>query len=147
MDIAIRALSPALNDPTTAVMALDQIESILLILGNSSLGTGTIYDKNQKLRLIFPNPTWEDYLSLALEEICQYGSPSMQVRRRMNALLDMLVRSVPAERQAAVQRYIDWLDSTSQKAFATPEERQEAQTSDRQLGRPPEGKNTSLRSE
>ena len=69
---------------------------------------------------------------MALDEIRQYGSPSIQVRRRMNALLDMLARSVPAERQAAVQRYIAQLDSTSLQAFTTPEERQEAQTSDRQ---------------
>lgn len=33
MDIAIKALSPPINDPTTAVQALDQIEDLLLRLG------------------------------------------------------------------------------------------------------------------
>jgi uncharacterized membrane protein len=40
VDIAIRALSPAINDPTTAVQALDQIEDLLLRLGQRYLEIG-----------------------------------------------------------------------------------------------------------
>jgi uncharacterized membrane protein len=57
VDIAIRALSPAVNDPTTAVQAMDQIEDLLQRLGRSELDAGRAYDARGKLRLIFPMPT------------------------------------------------------------------------------------------
>ena len=41
-DIAIRALSSAVNDPTTAVQALDQIEDLLLRLGRRRLEIGGV---------------------------------------------------------------------------------------------------------
>src|SRR5208282_3428828 len=62
VDIAIRALSPAINDPTTAVQALDQIQDLLLRLGLCRLEIGTFQDSDGKLRLVVPFPTWDDLL-------------------------------------------------------------------------------------
>ena len=56
VDIAIRALSPAINDPTTAVQALDQIEDLLLRLGQRYLEIGRYRDNEGKLRLVVPLP-------------------------------------------------------------------------------------------
>src|SRR6185503_14996696 len=81
VDIAIRALSPAVNDPATAVQALDQIEDLLLRLGRRRLETGSFTDPDYTLRLVVPFPTWEDLLTLALEEIRHYGASSVQVMR------------------------------------------------------------------
>ena len=87
VDIAIRALSPAINDPTTAVQALDQIEDLLLRLGQRHLEIGDFRDRDGKLRLVVSFPTWDDLLRLAFDEICFYGATSVQVMRRMNALI------------------------------------------------------------
>jgi len=57
VDIAIRALSPAVNDPTTAVQALDQITDLLRRLGSRQLRIGRIKDEHDILRLTFPTPT------------------------------------------------------------------------------------------
>ena len=65
-DIAIKALSPAINDPTTAVQTIDQIEDLLRRLGRLALDAGHAEDANGVLRLVFPMPTWEDYLSPGL---------------------------------------------------------------------------------
>src|SRR4030095_12794112 len=56
VDIAIRALSPAINDPTTAVQALDQIEDLLTRLGHSQLDVGTVLDAAGRPRLVMPSP-------------------------------------------------------------------------------------------
>jgi uncharacterized membrane protein len=56
VDIAIRALSPAINDPTTAVQALDQIEDLMFRLGRCKLSAGRLRDAEGKLRLEFPCP-------------------------------------------------------------------------------------------
>src|SRR5208337_252851 len=79
VDIAIRALSPAINDPTTAVQALDQIQDLLLRLGSRRLEIGELRDSEGKLRLVVPYPTWDDYLRLAFDEIRYCGARSVQV--------------------------------------------------------------------
>ena len=111
VDIAIKALSPAINDPTTAVQAIDQIEDLLRRLGGRDLDAGYARDADGVLRLIFPMPTWEDYLVLAFDEIRHYGANSVQVMRRLRSALAGLANSVPAAtRVVAVQRYLKQLE-------------------------------------
>lgn len=111
VDIAIKALSPAINDPTTAVQALDQIEDLLRRLGRRVLDAGCVRDERGVLRLVFPTPSWEDYLTLAFDEIRQYGSGSVQVMRRLRAALFGLADALTeAERKATVLRYIEHLN-------------------------------------
>src|SRR5262249_41867314 len=87
VDSAIKALSPAINDPTTAVQAIDQIEDLLRRLGRRDLDAGYARDVDGKLRLVYPMPTWEDYLTLAFDEIRQFGASSVQVMRRLRSTL------------------------------------------------------------
>ncbi len=137
VDIAIRALSPAVNDPTTAVQALDQIEDLLMRLGHSRLEIGEYRDSDGKLRLVVPFPAWEDFLRLALDEIRFYGATSVQVTRRMMALLADLVSGLPIERRAAVVHWEQRLQNTIARSFVDDEEKSEASVEDRQgLGVP-----------
>jgi uncharacterized membrane protein len=136
-DIAIKALSPAINDPTTAVQALDQIEDLLLRLGQRHLEIGKYYDSDDRLRLVVPFPTWDDLLRLAFDEISAYGATSVQVMRRMNALIADLTRAVPEERRATVKYWNARLKATIERSFADSEQRMEALKEDRQgLGVP-----------
>jgi uncharacterized membrane protein len=132
VDIAIRALSPAINDPTTAVQALDQIEDLLLRLGRCDLDTGRARDAAGSLRLAFPVPSWEDFLVLALDEIRFYGVTAIQVMRRMRALLLDLHEHVPPERRAALQHYLERVDKGIARAFEDGEDRKDALVEDRQ---------------
>jgi hypothetical protein len=83
--IAIKASSPALNDPTTAVHALNQIEDLLRRLSWLELGSVWLADDTGRARLFAPLPDWDEYLSLAFDEIRQLGLTSVQVMRRMRA--------------------------------------------------------------
>ncbi|MGZ5757942.1 MAG: DUF2254 domain-containing protein, partial [Burkholderiales bacterium] len=107
VDVAIKALSPAINDPTTAVQTIDQIEDLLRRLGQCELDAGYASDANGHLRLVFPMPTWEDYLQLAFDEIRQYGATSVQVMRRLRSALIGILESLTNEaRLDAVRRCI-----------------------------------------
>jgi uncharacterized membrane protein len=97
VDIAIKALSPAINDPTTAVQALNQIEDLLL-LGRRELEIEDFLDPDGQLRLIVPYPAWEDFLRLALDEIASYGAQSVQVMRRMTAHVNDLTSRLREDR-------------------------------------------------
>ena len=110
-DIAIKALSPAINDPTTAVQTIDQIEDLLHCLGQCELDAGYIRDGLGRLRLVFPMPTWDDYLALAFDEIRQFGATSVQVMRRLRSALTAVADSLtnPVEIDA-VREYLKHLD-------------------------------------
>ena len=132
VDIAVKALSPAINDPTTAVQALDQIGDLLLRLGRRRVEIGTFRDSQGRVRVLIPFPSWDDFLRLAFDEIRSYGATSMQVMRRMNALIRDMLPAVPPERRAALEHWQERLGSSIDRYFVDPEERREASTEDRQ---------------
>ena len=137
VDIAIKALSPAINDPTTAVQALDHIQDLLLRLGRRRLEIGMHRDRNGELRLVVPHPAWDDFLMLAFDEIRYCGATSLQVMRRMRALAVDLIAALPPERHAPLRHHLDRLDASIARSFADAEEQQEASIEDRQgLGMP-----------
>jgi Predicted membrane protein (DUF2254) len=69
---------PAINDPTTAVQALDEIEDLLIRWGQRQLNIGKYRDDQGALHLVVPFPTWEDFLRLALDEVRYCGASSVQ---------------------------------------------------------------------
>jgi len=106
-DIAVKALSAAINDPTTAVQALDHLGNVLRLLGATPLhGPLTFRDTEGTPRLLMPGRTWTDYLTLAVTEIREYGCSSIQVVRRLRAILEDLQESVRPEHRPAVDTEI-----------------------------------------
>ncbi len=105
VDIAIRALSPAVNDPTTAVQLLNYIE--VLVSGLAPFAETShhivISDAGGNARVVVPTRTFEDYLRLALTEIRQYGAGSVQVTRRLAAMLESMLDTVSPACRPAVE--------------------------------------------
>ena len=130
VDIALRALSPAVNDPTTAVQGLDGVEVLLLDLSRRLLERGQITDEHGALRLVYPNPGWVDLLDLSLTEIRHYGADTPQIARRMRALLLGLLEHAPDARRAALEDHLARLDRAVDAAYPDPEERAHAKTAD-----------------
>ena len=132
VDVAIRALSPAINDPTTAVQALDQIGDLLLRLGRSNVSDGVARDAAGTVRVVVPRPTWDDFVRLALEEIAACGASSVQVMRRLNALLSELTAALPPERRTALGYWRRRLEASIARHFADVDQRRDAFVRDRQ---------------
>jgi uncharacterized membrane protein len=65
-----------------------------------------------------PGRTWDDYLTLAVTEIREYGAQSIQVTRRLRAMLEDLRASVRSEHRAAVDSEIAKLNATVASGFA-----------------------------
>ncbi len=95
VDIAIRALSPAVNDPTTAVQAVDRIHQLLATLLHESFGDLCHRDRHGAVRLVEPVPGWSSIVDLAFTEIRLCGAGHPQVTRRLTAALDDLLRIAP----------------------------------------------------
>lgn len=96
VDIAIKALSKAINDPTTAVLAIDQLHRLLRSAGSRNLRTDQILDRAGNLRVIFRTPNWEDFVHLAFSEIRFYGAENMQIARWLRAMIVSLADALPA---------------------------------------------------
>jgi uncharacterized membrane protein len=132
VDVGIKALSPAINDPTTAVQALDQIGDLLQRLGKRDLDTGRVLDAGGQLRVTLPLPGWEDLIGLALDEIRYCGATSVQVMRRLRALLLDLIADVPPERHPALRRQMERVDRSIVEHFPDADDLRAAQVEDRQ---------------
>ncbi|MBC9713496.1 DUF2254 domain-containing protein [Streptomyces sp. TRM66268-LWL] len=104
-DIALRALSPAVNDPTTAVQALDRIVQFLAALVDKPLEAVQHCDRRGRVRLVQPVPGWEELVDLGFAEIRRHASDQPQVTRRMLAGLDDLLLLAPAERSRPLLRH------------------------------------------
>jgi uncharacterized membrane protein len=122
VDIAIKALSKAINDPTTAIVAIDQLHRLLRAAGKRHLHDDTVFDEAGRLRVIFPTPDWDDFVQLAYSEIRLYGAENFQVARRLRAMTDNLIHTLPERRHAALRRELDLLDRALETLYAFPED-------------------------
>jgi uncharacterized membrane protein len=132
VDVAEKALSPGINDPTTAVQCLDRIHDLLRRIAVRPVPDGRYHDDEGALRVVVPLPTWDDYVHLAFDEIRHNGVGSLQIPRRMRAaLLDLKTVAGP-DRQAALDVHLAALDDAVGRTYAVDEERDRASEADLQ---------------
>ncbi|MGW2285346.1 DUF2254 domain-containing protein [Streptomyces phaeochromogenes] len=131
-DIALRALSPAVNDPTTAVQAVDRIVQFLSSVAQRPLGALLHRDRRDTVRLVQPVPGWTELVDLAFTEIrgCAVASP--QVTRRLLAGLDDLLGAVPEDRRAPLVRHRTLLTQAVERTVPEAADRAFALHPDRQ---------------
>lgn len=132
VDIAERGLSAAINDPTTAVQVLDQLHDFLRRLVGRPFPSGAYHDREGNRRLVVPSMSWEGYVTLACDEIRHYGEGSVQVARRMRAMLEDLLEVAPPERVSAIERQLKLLDALVDRGFPDLEDRRSADDPDQQ---------------
>ena len=127
VDVALKALSPAINDPARAVQALDHIEDLLVMLiPLAPSGTGMSGDA----LLRHPVRTWADYVCVGTDEIRHFAADSIQVQRRLRALFERLAWLCSPEQATALQERLDTMDSHARTHWT--------QALDRRLARRPD---------
>ena len=132
VDIAQRSLADSpLQDPTTAVQAIDRIHDILRQLVRRPFPDGRHHDESGQLRLIMRSMGWESYVLLASEEIRLAGAGSPQVTRRLKAALTDLRSIAPADRLAVLDRQLDLLTSSTERVFDDDRDAEMALAEDR----------------
>ena len=131
VDVAVQALSAAVNAPTTAVQVIDRLEDILRQIATLPESTGLVADDRGDVRLTLRTRSWDEVLVLALTEIRQFGAGSPQVSRRLVALLDGVQAVAPAERLPAIERQRQELTAAVTAALLEERDREVALTPDR----------------
>ena len=111
--MANKALSPAVNDPTTAIQVLDQIGEVLNLIGRTKLEERTKpTSANTPAAVVMSAHRWEDFVALGLTEIREFGATSVLMMRRLRALLEELRGAVRPEHRAALEEELRRLDAT-----------------------------------
>ncbi|MEZ5410126.1 MAG: DUF2254 domain-containing protein [Acidimicrobiales bacterium] len=118
VDIAERALSPGINDPTTAVQCIDQIHALLRRIAGRAEPESIQFDDDGRPRVLLPVPTWESLVHLAFDEIRHWGASSLQVRRRLRHALDDLADVAGPDRLFPVTEQLRQLDLAAPAAGA-----------------------------
>jgi uncharacterized membrane protein len=85
VDIALRGLSPGVNDPTTAVACLHYLQMLIAELARRQLGVQVRGDDSRSIRL--PGMSFEGYVDLAFEEIALFGAAQPRVLRELDSAL------------------------------------------------------------
>jgi uncharacterized membrane protein len=117
VDVASQALSPAVNQPTTAVIVIDRLEELLLRIARRPQPTGYFVDTDGVVRLMQPESTWAETVDLAFTEIAIYGASSPAVIRRLAAAYDRLDQSVAVDLRVDVARHIALLEPLASRGI------------------------------
>ena len=102
VDIAERALSPGINDPTTAVQVLDQLHDLLRRMVTAPATWPVRCDAEGTARLVLRQPTIADVVELALADIAHWGEDHRRVRERIAATMDDLRAAALDEHRAGL---------------------------------------------
>jgi uncharacterized membrane protein len=108
--IAVRALSPGINDPYTAVQCVNRLEGAFCKLVNREFPSEYRYDESDRLRVVAHPTTFAKFLNVAFDEIGHYGRDDAMVMETVLRTLQSVRNCAHShDRKAQVQSYIERL--------------------------------------
>ncbi|MFE9254209.1 DUF2254 domain-containing protein [Streptomyces sp. NPDC006879] len=124
VDVAVRALSPGINDPTTAVHALGHACALLVEAAGRNTNSKLLRDDEGVVRVVLPRPDFAALLAVAVDQPRRYGAQEPHVLVRLYALLREVawVASRPEQRQAVADQLLR-LDATADRPDREPTDR------------------------
>lgn len=121
VEIASRALSPAFNDPFTAMQCIDRLGEAICLLDERALPAPFRYDGAGRLRLVLDPFTFASALDAAFDMIRQYGREHPAVTARLLETLALLAAQTEApERRPAIRRHADMIIAGARAALPEP---------------------------
>ena len=123
VDMAMKALSPGINDTTTAVMCVDYLAAILVRLAARRIATSHRLDQGE-LRLITRGPSFESLLAEAFDQIRQNAAGNVAIMSRMlGALQTIGSLTTNQSRRRAVREQMQWIADLAERTIESPYDR------------------------
>lgn len=111
VDVALRALSPSLNDPSTAIQVVDRLDELLVELTGRNIPAPLVLTAKSGPVAIVPAPDWDAFVDLATSEIGHACRGMPQVRLHLRGVVETHLREAPSARQPALRRALAALES------------------------------------
>jgi uncharacterized membrane protein len=120
VDVALKALSPGINDTTTAVMCVDYLTAILVRLSTRRIATRLWLDQGE-LRVIARCPSFESLLAEAFDQIRQNAKANVAVLTRLLQALETIAgQTTNTRRKRALSQQADLIVSVALRTISTP---------------------------
>ncbi|GJM21516.1 MAG: hypothetical protein DHS20C15_14310 [Planctomycetota bacterium] len=128
VEIAVRALSPGVNDPFTAITCVDRIGSLLVKLATRDMPSSERFDEQGRLRVLAPAITYPALVEASLNQIRQHARNDVAVTLRLLETLAVAAGHVTREPdRAALRRQADMLHRGADASFSEEQDRLAAQ--------------------
>ena len=102
VDIAVKALSPGINDPTTAIESLNHVTDVLVAIGNRPDPPNLLLDEAGTARVTVRLPTYDELVHEAFGQVRHYASDAPVVLRHLARSLRTIELALPAARRTAL---------------------------------------------
>lgn len=123
VDILLRAMSPGINDPRTAIEATMQLTQLLCVLTGRQLGPLLVHDTGGTLRAVVPRPTFAGYLALACDELRRFGAREPSVTgAQLHMLEEIALRTTDPARRRALGEQAEMLVAAAARAIDEPKD-------------------------
>ena len=144
VEVAVRALSPGINDPFTAINCIDALGSAVCRVARSGLPGPLRHDGQGRLRIVTPVPTFGGVVDTAFNQIRQYGRGTASVTIRLLEVITICGRQmVNDDQRRCLLRHAKMVYEDSQEAVSQPRDRDDVhgrwEMAVRALGVQPEG--------
>lgn len=135
-DVTVKALSPGINDPTTAIHALGHASALLTELAGRDLGPHVLADDDGPTRVILQRPGFAELLDLAVAQPRRYGAADPAVLDRLLQLLrEVAWLATEPEQQRSVAEQLARLRATIEtQSFDAAERAMLGRTADEVIG-------------
>jgi uncharacterized membrane protein len=121
VEIAVRALSPGINDPFTALVCVDRLGAAVAHLAQRGVPSPLRFDDDEQLRVVARPYTFHSVINAAFDQIRQYGATSAAVSARLMEALLLVAKSTDRrEDQDDVMRQADMIVDAARKSLITP---------------------------
>jgi uncharacterized membrane protein len=129
VEIAIRALSPAVNDTFSALTCIDWLAAGLCQISERTLPAGVRRDGHGDVRLIDPGPDYARIVNRACDKIRQAGRgmPAVAIRQ-MDSLAKVLEYTTTSEQRAVLLRQAEMIASAARTAIPDEPDRHDVET-------------------
>jgi uncharacterized membrane protein len=114
VEVAVRAMSPAINDPFTAMTCLDHLGAGLVLYAEQVAASPYLYDSENRLRVIVDPLTFGELMDAAFNMIRRAGRDNADVLRSMLDAIDTIAAKASAERQAELLRHVRLVEAEVQ---------------------------------
>ncbi|MFI8823550.1 DUF2254 family protein [Streptomyces sp. NPDC053431] len=109
-DIGLRALSPAVHDPATAVQVLDALEDLLRLVAPADLGDVSVTDRDGAVRVVMRLPAWEEFVRVGLDDLCRAATDAPMVLSRAGELLRRVGEAAEPRRRPGLDQRLAWVE-------------------------------------
>ncbi len=126
VEIALRALSPSLNDPFTAIRCIDRLSAGLSHLAQRDFPSPYRYNQGGNLRVIAKSVTFVGILDTAFNQIRQNGKSDVAVTIRLLEAIATVARYTPTQKErATLWHHAEMIRHDSQQAISTESDKQD----------------------